>query len=217
MLARQALTVDHISGGRLEVGLGTGLTIDPAYDMIGIPNYEAKERVARFREYVAIVDQLLANEVTSYEGEYYRVKDAVMNPRPPQSPRPPLTIASLGPVILKIAAQYADNWNSMSFEADFDAQIEETRRRVARIDAACEDIGRDPSTLRRSFLMFDPASRAGGGAITYYESEDIFVERVRRLMDLGITEIGLYYPVLDEQKPVFEKIATEVIPQLKQS
>lgn len=216
MLARQALTVDHISGGRLEVGLGTGLTIDPAYDMIGIPNWEAKERVARFGEYVEIVDRMLANEVTSYTGKYYRVKDAVMNPRPLQSPRPPLVIAALGPVMLKLAARYADNWNSLSFAADFDTQLEETRRRIERIDADCVAIGRDPASLRRSYLMFDPASRASGGSITYYQSEKVFIDMAQRLTALGISEIGLYFPILDEQRPVFEKIATEIIPRLKQ-
>ena len=67
MLARQTLTLDHISNGRIELGLGVGLTIDPSYDMIGIPNWTEKERVARFKEYVEIVDQLLSNEVTTYK------------------------------------------------------------------------------------------------------------------------------------------------------
>lgn len=216
MLARQALTVDHICAGRLEVGLGTGLPIDPSYDMIGIPNYEAKERVARFREYVEVVEQLLSNEVTSYKGEYYRVTGAVMNPRPVQSPRPPIVIAALGPVMLKIAAQYADNWNTLSFAGDFEAQVDETRKRIDRVNAACELIGRDPASLRFSYQMFDPASRASGGLITYYQSENLFVDMAQRILELGISEIGLYFPILDEQRPTFERIATDILPGLKQ-
>ena len=194
MLARQALTVDHISGGRLEVGLGTGLTIDPAYDMIGIPNWEPKERVARFKEYVEIVDRLLSHETSSFEGSYYRIKDAAMNPRPVQRPRPPIVIAAIGPAMLRHAARHADNWNSLSFAASFEKQLAETAERIARIDDACAAIGRDPSSLRRSYLMFDPASRATGGRIAYYESEDLFVDMVGRLRELGISELGLYFP-----------------------
>ena len=215
ILARQALTVDHISNGRLEVGLGTGLLIDPVYDMIGIPNWDAAERVARFGEYAEIVDRLLSQETTSFEGTYYTVKDAVMNPRPIQSPRPPIVVAALGPKMLKHAARYADNWNSLSFAEEFPDQLAETADRIKRIDDACAAIDRDPGTLRRSFLMFDPKSRATGGAITYYESEDLFRERVHQLIELGISEIGLYIPAVEEQRPMFEKIAREVIPDLK--
>jgi alkanesulfonate monooxygenase SsuD/methylene tetrahydromethanopterin reductase-like flavin-dependent oxidoreductase (luciferase family) len=215
MLARQALTVDQISGGRLEVGLGTGLTIDPAYDMIGIPNWEPKERVARFGEYVEIVDRLLSSEKSSYDGRYYRVKDAVMNPRPVQRPRPPIVVAALGPVMLRHAARYADNWNSLSFAASFEEQLAETADRIARIDAACAAIGRDPSSLRRSYLMFDPGSRATGGRIAYYESADLFADMVDRITELGISELGLYFPAVPAQRPMFERIAREVIPTLK--
>lgn len=215
MLARQALTVDHISGGRLEVGLGTGLTIDPAYDMIGIPNWAANERVARFKEYVEIVDRLLSNETTSYEGVYYRVKDAAMNPRPVQRPRPPIVIAALGPTMLKHAARYADNWNSLSFAETFEKQLEETAARIGLIDEACAAIGRDPRTLRRSFLLFDPKARASGGRIAYYESEQAFIDMARPLLDLGISEIGLYFPMLEAQRPMFERIARRVIPALR--
>ncbi len=63
--------------------------------------------------------------------------------------------------------------------------------------------------------MFDPKSRASGGSITYYKSTDVFVDMAQRVIDLGISEIGLYYPMLDEQRPVFEKIARDVIPELK--
>ena len=217
LLARQALTVDHISEGRLELGLGTGLAIDPAYDMMGIPNWRPKERVARFREYVEIVDLLLSNETTSYDGAYYQIKGAVMNPRPIQQPRPPIVIAALGPVMLKIAARHADDWDSLSFAQTFDEQLAETRHRSDLIDEACAAIGRDPATLGRSYLMFDPASRASGGKITYYESADLFVDMVSRVVELGITSIGLYFPTQAEQRPMFEKIASEVIPELKRT
>src|SRR5580692_5925245 len=66
LFALQALTADHVSGGRLDVGLGTGLEIDPSYRMMGIENWTAKERVARFGEYVEVVDQLLSQEAVSY-------------------------------------------------------------------------------------------------------------------------------------------------------
>jgi alkanesulfonate monooxygenase SsuD/methylene tetrahydromethanopterin reductase-like flavin-dependent oxidoreductase (luciferase family) len=216
MLARQALSLDNISNGRLELGLGLGLPIDPSYDMMGIPNWSNKERVARFDEYVEIVDRMLTNEVTSYEGRYYQVNEAIMNPRPVQSPRPPIVIAAMGPVMLKKAAKYADIWNSLSFAEEFEDQLSETRDRIARIDAHCAEIGRDPSTLRRSYVMFDAKSRASGGMIKYYESEAVFADMVERVLALGITDIGLYYPERDEQQPMFERIATDVIPKLRQ-
>jgi alkanesulfonate monooxygenase SsuD/methylene tetrahydromethanopterin reductase-like flavin-dependent oxidoreductase (luciferase family) len=215
MLARQALTVDHISHGRLELGLGTGLEIDPSYGMMGVPNWRAKERVARFAEYVELVDQLLSNEVTTYKGRFYEVSDTVMNPRPVQRPRPPLMVAALGPVTLKHAARYADIWNSASFAEAFEAQLEETHGRITRIDDQCAAIGRDPASLRRSYLMFDVKARSSGGQINYYASETVFADMAQRVIDLGITDIGLYYPSLDEQLPVFEHIARCVIPELK--
>ena len=215
MFARQALSVEHISSGRIELGLGLGLTSDPSYAMMGIPNWDNKERVARFGEYVEIVDQLLRNEVTSYDGRFYRIEAAVMNPRPLQKPRPPIMIAAMGPVMLKMAARHADIWNSLSFAAAFDEQMEETRSRIAQIDEHCAAIGRDPESLRRSYLMFDAGARHSGGMMRYYESESIFTDMVETVLELGITDIGMYYPMRDEQLPMFEKIATEVIPPLR--
>ena len=69
--------------------------------------------------------------------------------------------------------------------------------------------------MRRSYLMFDAGSRAGGGMINYYESEEVFADRVQRVIDLGISEIGIYYPTRDEQLPRFESIARDVIPELR--
>ncbi len=217
MLAFQALTVDHISDGRLDLGLGIGLTSDPSYAMMGLPNWSNKERVARFKEYVEIVDQLLSNEVSTYKGRFYEVDQAVMNPRPVQRPRPPIMIAAMGPVMLKITAQFADIWNSMSFAPSFDAQMEEMRAKVALIDEHCASLARDPATLRRSYHMFDASARASGGLISYYESEDLFVEMVERVIGLGFTEIGVYYPTVESQLARFEQIARQTIPRLRVS
>ena len=213
--ARQALTLDHISGGRIELGLGIGLTVDPSYAMMGIANWSNAERVARLKEYLEIVDRMLTREITSYAGKYYTIDEAVMNPRPVQSPRPPIMLAAMGPVMLKRAARCADTWNSLSFLETFDAQLAETRERAARIDEHCAAIGRDPATLTRSYTMFDATGRKRGGMIAYYESEDAFADMVGRVLELGITEIGLYWPTLPEQRPMFERIATDVIPRIK--
>jgi alkanesulfonate monooxygenase SsuD/methylene tetrahydromethanopterin reductase-like flavin-dependent oxidoreductase (luciferase family) len=215
LFALQALTADHVSGGRLDLGIGTGLEIDPSYRMMGIDNWTAKERVARFGEYVEIVDRLLSHEETTYQGRNYKVDAAALRPRPVQSPRPPIMIAAMGPLMLRHAAKHADIWNSLSFARTFEAQIEETRHRIAAIDARCAAIGRDPATLRRSYLMFDPTARSSGGIIKYYESEDTFAQMVRQVIGLGISEVALYYPMSDRQIPMFERIARNVLPVLK--
>lgn len=215
LFALQALTADHISGGRLDIGLGIGLEIDPSYRMMGIENWSAKDRVARFGEYVEIVDRLLSHDETTYQGRYYKVDRAALRPRPVQSPRPPIIIAAMGLVMLGHAAKYADIWNSLSFAKTFEAQIEETRQRVAAIDARCAAIGRDPANLRRSYLMFDPIARSSGGMIQYYEFEETFTQMVQPVIGLGMSDVGLYYPSVDQQKPMFERIARNVLPMLK--
>jgi alkanesulfonate monooxygenase SsuD/methylene tetrahydromethanopterin reductase-like flavin-dependent oxidoreductase (luciferase family) len=215
MLARQALTLDHISNGRIEIGLGTGLTIDPSYRMAGVPNWSTGERVARFAEYVELVGKLLEQEITGYEGRFYAVDGAVMNPRPVQQPRPPILVAALGPRMLELAVRHADIWNSLSFLKSFDEQIAETRERVRQVDELCERIGRDPASLQRSYTMFDANARPKGGELEYYESVERFAEQVGRVIDLGITDIGIYYPLIPSQKPAFERIASDVIPEIK--
>ncbi len=215
LFASQALTADHISGGRLDLGLGTGLEIDPSYRMMGVDNWSAKERVSRFKEYVEIVDQLLSQKVTTFEGRYYKVEAAALRPGPVQSPRPPILIAAMGPIMLRHAARYADIWNSLSFAQTFQAQLDETRQRIATIEAHCAHIGRDPASLRRSYLMFDPTARASGGAISYYEFEETFMRMAQQLVELGISELVLYYPMLERQMATFENIARSLLPALR--
>ncbi|RDE14224.1 MAG: LLM class flavin-dependent oxidoreductase [Candidatus Thorarchaeota archaeon] len=214
LLARQAMTVDHISNGRLELGLGAGApgSEDSSYAMMGIEDWQPSERVARFREQVEIIDQCFRQPVSSYRGKYYKLEGTSMAPGPVQKPRPPITIGAMGKAMLRIAAQYGDSWSS--FGADFgappDVVLENTRIRNELVDRYCEDIGRDPSSLRRSLLIF------GAEAQTAFASEDNFTEVVRRYRGIGMNELVFFYPFFNPQQiPTFEHIAQEVIPMLR--
>ena len=218
VLARQALTLDHISNGRLELGLGTGAAGDIGYKMAGIEDWTAAERVARFREAIFIIDSMLSNEVTSYEGKYYRVDGAVMRPPSVQQPRPPITIAALGPAMLKITAQYADKWNSYpGVGLTGEEAVNVTRARSEMLDEYCAQIGRDPASIRRSYLSY---GRVSGPSP--FDSVDYFEEYVGRYREIGIEELIFYYPPTEwyplgnkAQDETFERIATEVIPRLR--
>ncbi len=215
VLAHQAVTVDHVSGGRLELGLGTGLTIDPGTEMIGLTNWSNAERVARFGEYIELVSMLLSQEITSFDGRYYQANSAVMNPSSLQSPRIPIVAAALGPKMMAHAARWADTWNTMSFDPNFDAQIVELGERSRQMDLLCATVDREPATLRRSANLFDAQARATGGRLRYYDNDELFVHLVRSAIDAGFTDIGLYYPVDPEQLPAFERIAIEIIPPFR--
>jgi alkanesulfonate monooxygenase SsuD/methylene tetrahydromethanopterin reductase-like flavin-dependent oxidoreductase (luciferase family) len=211
-LARHALTVDHISNGRLELGIGAGASADadPTYSMTGLKYWRAGERVARFKENVEILDRLLRNEVTTYRGRYYSLEETVMNPQPLQKPRPPITIGALGPRMLRIAAQYADAWNTFGgMDLGPTEMLEKVSRDNELLDAYCEEIDRDPDSLRRSLLAF------GKEAWELYDSEENFENFVAKYRETGITEFITYYPWTEEHLRVFEHVATEVIPELR--
>jgi alkanesulfonate monooxygenase SsuD/methylene tetrahydromethanopterin reductase-like flavin-dependent oxidoreductase (luciferase family) len=211
-LARQALTVDHLSQGRLELGLGTGASgeLDPSYAMTGIDDWALPERVARFQEVVEIVDQLLRHEVSSYQGRYYQLKDTAMQPRPIQEPRPPITIAAHGPKMLRTAARHADTWNSHGgFDLSPEEMLAATCRRNVALDEYCAEVGRDRLSLRRSLLLWPPIREM------VYESVNAFTDIVGPYIEGRINEFVLAYPTKDEQIPIFERIAREVIPKLR--
>lgn len=214
VLAHQAVTVDQISGGRVELGIGTGLTIDPGTEMIGLPNWSNAERAARFGEYIELLGLLLSQDVTTYDGEYYSAQDAVMNPSSLQRPRLPVVAAALGPKMMRHAARHADTWTTMSFSPDFDVQIDELVDRSQQMNDLCVEIGRDPNTLRRGVNLFDAQARAAGGRLRYYDDEDLFARLVTSYRDAGYTDIGLYYPADPSQLEAFEHVAQQVIPSL---
>lgn len=201
LLAKEAITVDHISQGRLELGLGAGW-YRPEHEQFGIPFPDPSELVGRFREAVEIVDRLCRDEITTYAGQYYQLRDAASRPRPIQRPRPPLTIGAHGPRMLGIAARYADACNSFG-------TVAEMRTRNAILDEHCAAIGRDPGEIVRSLygwaamLPDDP-----------WASVEAFRDVVGRYMEAGVNEFILDQPPA-AQFPVVERVVTEVLPGLR--
>ncbi len=200
LLAKQATTVDHVTGGRLELGVGAGYL--PEHEMFGLEFPERAELVARFQEAVEVIDLLLRNDVSNYEGRYYRLRGARFRPGPVQKPRPPLTIGAHGPRMLKIAARYADRWNSHG-------SVEEMRERNAILDEHCAEIGRDPDQITRSLYYWVPRSAADP-----WSSLDAFHEVVGRYRAVGINEFIIDQPRAD-QLAVLERVAAEALPGLR--
>jgi len=215
VLARQAQTLDHISNGRLELGIGATSERDPSHGMTGVENWSTSERVKRFREIIEIVDHMLRNESTTFHGDYYQVTDARIKPPAIQKPRPPITIAAAGPSTLKIAAQYADSWNTFGgFGLSIQDNLAVTRQRSEMLDEFCAKLGRDPGEIRRSFLV-------GLTQDTPFASLDAFFDCVGRLQELGFSEFIFYYdyhgltPDKCMTREMLERIATEAIPALR--
>jgi alkanesulfonate monooxygenase SsuD/methylene tetrahydromethanopterin reductase-like flavin-dependent oxidoreductase (luciferase family) len=213
-LARQAMTVDHISNGRLDLGLGAGAQgeVDISYAMTGTPDWPPRERVERFREVVEIVDQLLRNPETTYKGKYYQLEGTVINPQPVQKPRPPLMIGGNGLRMLKIAARYADTWNTFG-GVDVKSSAEMlalTRQRSACLDNFCAEIGRDPTTLRRSVLIYTNEDYQ-----RLYSIPGAFEDIVNRYQAIGFSEFIFFYPFVPMLMPMFEHIVNEAIPRLR--
>ncbi len=213
VLARQALTVDHISNGRLEIGLGTGGRRDPVHNMLKIEDWQGSERVDRFKDQVEIIDRLLRQSVSSYEGKYYKLDNAAMNPPTIQKPRPPMVIAAMGNTMLKVAAKYADTWNSFGSEdwrAPAEKIFENTKKRVELIDKYCKELNRNPDTLRRSLMFYTRHGR------TILDSEENFRCEINKYIEIGIDEFIIYFPFFESKNVQnLTKIAENVIPDLR--
>ncbi len=203
LLAKEAVTVDHISRGRLELGIGAGW-YEPEHAMYGIDFPPPGELVDRFAEAVQVVDSLLRNERTTYEGRHYQLHDAAFRPGPVQRPRPPLTLGAHGPRMLRIVARYADAWNSFG-------TTEEIRSRSGTLDEACAEIGRDPREVRRSLYYW--VARADADP---WSSTDAFLDVFGRYREVGIEEFILDHP-RDDQLDVLERVAADVLPRLRNS
>ena len=209
LLAKQIVTVDQISNGRLELALGSG-NAAPSYGMAGIDAGTVTERIDRLAEATELIDRLLRNDVTTYEGRYYQIKDAMMRPPPVQKPRPPLTIAAHRMSAMKIAAAFADTWDSFGgFGLSSNECLRLTRERSQRLDECCVSVGRDPSTLARSFF-------AGLIVDSPWLSVEAFKDLIGRYREVGISEFNFRWPQ-GKDLAVFERVAHEVIPSLRTS
>lgn len=144
VLGRMATTLDVISGGRLEFGLGSG-SIAEEHRQAGLPWGGARERAERLGEALAIITSMFAGDRTTFEGTHYQVRDIANVPGPVQRPRPPIHIGGVGPkYTIPLVARYADVWNIPTYG------LREHRHLTGLLEAECARIGRDPATIRRS-------------------------------------------------------------------
>jgi alkanesulfonate monooxygenase SsuD/methylene tetrahydromethanopterin reductase-like flavin-dependent oxidoreductase (luciferase family) len=187
VIAKQALTVDHISGGRLTLGIGVGSPRDLSHPMTGVDPWPVAERVSRFEEIVTILDQMLRSPVTTYTGQYYKVTEATMLPPPIQQPRPPLLIAAEGRRMLKIAASFADNWNCISnFQYSSDESLQHIHDNNQRLTELAIELGRDPNSITRSFCV-------GWTNDQPFESLGAFQDFIGCYAEVGIQQFMLGY------------------------
>ena len=143
LMAKIAVTVDHLSNGRLEFGIGTGWN-EPEFTQFGLPFPSAGDRVTMLDESLKAMKLLWSEPRSTYKGRFYQLKDAIAEPKPIQRPHPPIWIGSKGERMLRLTARHADVWHSNA------ATFEEGVALSKELDAACAKAGRDPTSVRRS-------------------------------------------------------------------
>lgn len=155
VVAKMAAQADIISQGRFVLGLGAGWQ-ENEHRAYGIPFYTAGQRLRRLEEACQVISGLLRNERTTFCGRYYQLEDAPLEPKPVQRPLPLLIGGGGEKVTLRIAAQYADEWNTWGTP-------ETLQRKIAVLNGYCSEVGRDPGAIRHLaqaifFLDGDPAA-----------------------------------------------------------
>jgi probable F420-dependent oxidoreductase len=144
ILAKMATTLDEVSGGRVILGIGAGWN-EPEYQAFGLP---FDHRVDRFAEALQILGPLLREGHVDFAGKYYQARNCEIVPRGPRPAGPPLLVGSEGPRMLKLTAQYADLWNT-----GYMGKPETMAEPLAKMEAACREVGRDPATIGITALI----------------------------------------------------------------
>ncbi|MDQ2914285.1 MAG: LLM class flavin-dependent oxidoreductase [Chloroflexota bacterium] len=195
LLAGHVLAIDHVSNGRVELGIGAG-DVPEDSGIFGAPAWSAGERVERLEDQLHLLDRLLRGEAVTIARRHYSVNGAHL-PDPKQRPRPPLVVAAEGPRSLRLAAQHADAWVTLGGQPQTSDRgvpsvseaegMRRTRERVERIASFCHDVGRDPGQIRRILLGYrrrvDPLS-----------SIDAFDEFTGAYAEMGFDEFVFYWP-----------------------
>jgi alkanesulfonate monooxygenase SsuD/methylene tetrahydromethanopterin reductase-like flavin-dependent oxidoreductase (luciferase family) len=206
VLAKMVTTLDQVSAGRLELGLGSG-SIEAEHTKAGLEWGSFAGRSERLAETLEILTQAFANQVIDFAGTHYTVRDMPIIPGPVQAPRPPITVGGVGEqYTLPLVARYADVWNVPTYA------LGELERKVSVLRSVCEDIGRDPATIVLSVeavmaLAPDDASlpevrqtaerRFGGPGFGLHEggligTPQMIVERLEELHALGFHRVVLF-------------------------
>jgi F420-dependent oxidoreductase-like protein len=146
LLAKTAVTVDHLSNGRLEFGIGAAWA-DAEHQMYGIEGLD--HRVGRLSEALQVFKQLWTQERSTFDGRYYQLRDAIANPKPVQKPHPPIWIGARGDMTLKLVARHADVWNVTGVKT-----AKEARAAGERLREECDRQGRPGDEIRWSCQIF---------------------------------------------------------------
>ena len=190
LLARQAITIENMSGGRLQLGIGAGYA-STDYELLGAEPWLREEREGRFAEAVALIDALLRAEPVDFAGKYYRVQGVRLRPAPVRRPRPPMCIAAHSRSSLRLAARFGDIWSSFGgWGLTSPKLFAITKQRSAVLDEFCAEFGRAPSSVRRQILAGSPATTPD----PIWSSVQAFDEWVAGWRQVGIDEIVLYFP-----------------------
>ncbi|MEE8244247.1 MAG: LLM class F420-dependent oxidoreductase [Pseudomonadales bacterium] len=160
VLAKMVATLDHITGGRAVLGLGSGWQ-ENEHDHYGIPFYTTRERLDRLDEACQIIKSLYTNAKTDFDGRFYQLKDASLEPKPVQHPLPLLIGGGGEKRTLRITAEHANEWNVWG-----DVAI--LRQKMEVLDQHCDDVGRDPKEIQRTAV-----------ALLFMSEDNAFLEQMR--------------------------------------